>query len=250
MKEKDPVVEYAYERLTELFSYMNINQSPKVVIIKILDDTKVKINNRDVCLESKLEEVLDRENIAVESNDKFYEEVSVALIKRNQNELIGIENYELVLIDNRSDDRNQVTKTFLIINKEDYIYAKPIVKEVLNKIKLNSINVDFKEEILRPSGEELLKTVYSDLIKINYEYVKLFQLFHEVSLLRYEGSENNGSILFYSVNEDLRLDEKIRLTKPIPLEKVHYKKIRKLLEICNEDMCLLCNGVVINGVGI
>ncbi|KQL33537.1 hypothetical protein AN960_20915 [Bacillus sp. FJAT-25509] len=80
------------------------------------------------------------------------------------------------------------------------------------------------------------------------ESINLYDLIHNISLLKYESSENRGNILFCSL--DITLEDKLILSKPIPItEYSSATVIRKLLEISSGDVSLFCNGEVIFGIG-
>ncbi|MEH7856344.1 hypothetical protein V7652_28370, partial [Bacillus thuringiensis] len=80
------------------------------------------------------------------------------------------------------------------------------------------------------------------------ESVNLYNLMHNISLLKYESSENRGNILFCP--RDIELESKLILTKPIPLtEYSSITAIRKLLEISGGDVSLLCDGNFVFGIG-
>lgn len=75
----------------------------------------------------------------------------------------------------------------------------------------------------------------------------LYDRIHNLSLLKYEGEENRGKILFApsSYSRDF-----IRFKKHIPLrDRKSLRAIRKLLEVSNKNVALFCDSEVIFGVG-
>lgn len=249
MKEEKSVAKYANERVKELYSYLNIDQEPDIVVVRFLEENnKIILHSKNKELEYKPAEDFIYGSSSGKSFDTYYENLGQKAIKEKQNDLIGIDNFALFTIDKGRNSKD-ILHVVLIINKNDDNFEKPFCKEVLNRISIKGINIEFEEEILNYSGEQVLKKVYENYSNIKYEDIRLFQSFHEISLMSYEGIENTGRILFCSGDKKLYLDQEIRLSEPIPLEKTYYKKIRKLLETCNEEMYLLCNGAVISGIG-
>ncbi|MBH0167567.1 hypothetical protein IHV12_21910 [Fictibacillus sp. 7GRE50] len=138
------------------------------------------------------------------------------------------------------------------IKKEfkDNTFLIEIFKFLTRHVFVEQPKVETIDELLVEAGKNVLNNkIYKDFL-INVDKndgTNLFDLMHNVSLLKYESSENNGNILFCS--QDIELENKIILTNPIPLSEFSYAAIRKLLEICSGDVCLLCDGNFIFGIG-
>jgi hypothetical protein len=234
----DPIYKYAYEKITSLYSSLNIINNPLIVIVRLTKE-EFSLNNFKRRLPE--EDFIDMTS----TSQEYFVNRSIDLIDTNSKDIIEIEDYELYNIDCKMSS-DEVILTFLVINKEDFEH--PFCKEILETIKVNGIYNNLEKHILNYSGEQLLKRTYESFINIEYDKIKLFQFFHEISLLNYEGNENNGGILFCLEDKERYLEDEIRLIDPIPLDKSYYKKVRKLLETCNNNMYLLSNGVVISGI--
>lgn len=74
----------------------------------------------------------------------------------------------------------------------------------------------------------------------------LFEICNVISALTYEGSEGSGRIIFFN-KQVTNIDMKIELKNPVSIEK--YKSVRKLLEMTNANLHLLCDGHDIVGLG-
>lgn len=73
-------------------------------------------------------------------------------------------------------------------------------------------------------------------------------IFNTLSTMKYENAENKGTIIsleYYREDdfESLRknYDIKIEFKEPIPIEEAQYKRIRKVMEISNQEYSLLIN---------
>ncbi|MCF2487997.1 diadenylate cyclase [Dyadobacter sp. CY347] len=112
----------------------------------------------------------------------------------------------------------------------------------------------FKKRFMDRSSEELLKsagrnfmTSIQENIEPGSDQVSLFDVFDNVSLLRYEGSDAMGKILLAKQGHS-NIVHKLRLSKPIPLK--DSRKVRKFLELSDPDSCVLCDGEYITGLGM
>ncbi|MES5851893.1 diadenylate cyclase [Bacillus cereus group sp. MG68] len=131
-------------------------------------------------------------------------------------------------------------------------FQSPFLKNVIDS--LHSISqIENSDYISRKLVEEGRKTLENYFVKPLEKDVKrkdsnLFEIINSISLLRYEGAENNGQLLFCS-NKDIKLKKKFMLNKTIDLSIFKVNAIRKLLEISGENLYILCNGYEIFGIG-
>ncbi|MEN8646160.1 DNA integrity scanning protein DisA nucleotide-binding domain protein [Bacillus cereus group sp. BceL062] len=177
---------------------------------------------------------------------------------------------EEVIIDyiksTRKDSNEYLYKAIEIVHKNDGYrvllaefdkkifnsYQSPFLEKVIDS--LNSISLlENSDYINRKLVEEGRKTLESYFVKPLGEDVKrndtdLFEIINSISLLKYEGTENNGQLLFCS-NKDIKLKKKFILDKAIELSIFKVNAIRKLLEISGGNLYILCNGYEIFGIG-
>ncbi|MEH7357794.1 DNA integrity scanning protein DisA nucleotide-binding domain protein [Priestia megaterium] len=92
---------------------------------------------------------------------------------------------------------------------------------------------------------------------INYEIVSyrynLYERIHNLSLLKYEGEETKGQIMFFDhfFTAESYGRNIIELKEPISLkDSESLRSIRKLLEISQDNVFLICDGEYIRGTGV
>lgn len=91
------------------------------------------------------------------------------------------------------------------------------------------------KDIVRKAGEVFLcKTLHSDTDEKN---LNIYNDINILSALKYEKSENSGSLLICNDIEDVVKELDLKFDNPISL--VNHKKIRKLLEIAKDDIFLI-----------
>ncbi|TVX83307.1 hypothetical protein FQP34_07055 [Peribacillus simplex] len=135
--------------------------------------------------------------------------------------------------------------------KINYTFLIEILRLFTKNMYIDKYTSELIDDLLEKAG----KTALNDKIYNGFmndmdkkEGINLFELMHNISLIKYESNENRGNILFCS--RDAKLENKLILSKPIPL--IEYSSaiaIRKLLEISGGDVSLLCDGEYIFGIG-
>ncbi|QJX81372.1 diadenylate cyclase [Priestia megaterium] len=134
---------------------------------------------------------------------------------------------------------------------EDDIFIKEIFKSITHHIFSDNTKIENIDDMLAKAGITVLNdTIYKGFLDDiqRQESINLFDLMHNISLLKYESSENYGNILFCS--RDIDLENKLFLSEPITLKEYSSAKaIRKLLEISGGNVSLLCDGESIFGIG-
>lgn len=114
------------------------------------------------------------------------------------------------------------------------------VKDNLNDWSFDK-NTNFVDDKLTNHGRNILNYFVNN----NYD---LYDIIHNLSLLKYESEENKGEIFF--CNDLSIMDSFIELENKIQLNDTrNLRTIRKLLEISSENVFLLCDGDNIYGVG-
>ena len=100
----------------------------------------------------------------------------------------------------------------------------------------NSININY-DEIFRHAVSTSTRFLYFHIGKIN-----------ALSALKYENATNYGSILSISEEVERKYSELecnydiiMRFHEPVEFQSMNFKKIRKLLEMTNEELSLLLN---------
>lgn len=195
------------------------------------------ISNKDYnwfCFRYVYEDVVggDKNSITIYEDDKpieippqyGVEDGLVTILNVSKKIIDGIENHPFL------------NEFFNLITS--YIFSSETSIEVINNLLVKVGMVTLNERIYKSFlGEENTR-----------KNVNVFDMLHNISLLKYESSENKGNILFCT--REIELENKIILSKPVSLIGSNSAKaIRKLLEISNEDICLLCDGVNIFGIG-
>ncbi|WP_243495777.1 DNA integrity scanning protein DisA nucleotide-binding domain protein [Priestia aryabhattai] len=114
------------------------------------------------------------------------------------------------------------------------------LKEVLTNWRFDQESNYLEEALLKVSRKTL-----NDFINSDYD---LYDKIHNISLLKYEGGENRGKILFCGppslIGDFVHFKEGIQLR-----DSRRLRTIRKLLEICIGDIYLLANEECIYGFG-
>ncbi|KAB0443977.1 diadenylate cyclase [Lysinibacillus fusiformis] len=134
---------------------------------------------------------------------------------------------------------------------EDTTFFEEIFKIITHYIFNDKTKVEHIDSLLVNAGMKTLNNkIYKSFLGDveSEESINLFDFIHNISLLKYESSENHGNILFCS--RDIDLENKLMLSDPITLKEYSSaKSIRKLLETSGGDVSLLCDGVSIWGIG-
>jgi hypothetical protein len=73
----------------------------------------------------------------------------------------------------------------------------------------------------------------------------LFDLFNQISLLRYEDAENTGVLVLCHRDSQDEIDPLVRFTTPFDMSDI--RSIRKLLQISEQRLRLLCTGRMVYG---
>lgn len=145
-------------------------------------------------------------------------------------------------------------KSEFVIVQHSKKHLKGIKNFDLYNMALGNLGVDYYDkyennfcEETNSIEEELITQGRNTLNRYIQDTYDLFDRIHNLSLLKYEGEENRGKILFappsYSQNF-------IEFEKEISLrDRKSLRSIRKLLEISNENVALFCDSEDIVGVG-
>ncbi|HFU4565413.1 TPA: DNA integrity scanning protein DisA nucleotide-binding domain protein [Bacillus cereus] len=170
----------------------------------------------------------------------------INIIKINSNECI----YKRIEIESKKDeyrvllaefDKNSITS-----------YQSPFLENVIDSLHSishieNSVSINGKlVEEGRKTLEDYFVKQFEKHVKGNDTY--LFEIINSISLLKYEGAENSGQLLFCS-KKNIKLKKKFIFNKAIDLSIFKVNAIRKLLEISGGNLYLLCDGYEIFGIG-
>ncbi|PEL01348.1 hypothetical protein CN606_17800 [Bacillus toyonensis] len=104
---------------------------------------------------------------------------------------------------------------------------------------------NYIDELLVKSGRQLLDEKISKIISNITDQntpPTILHTLNNLSLIKYEGGENTGKILFCDdekIKGGIILEEGVELTE--------YRAVRKLLEISQDDLYLICDGYKIIG---
>ncbi|MCF2447602.1 DNA integrity scanning protein DisA nucleotide-binding domain protein [Dyadobacter sp. CY345] len=101
------------------------------------------------------------------------------------------------------------------------------------------------EELLKSAGRDFMTTI-EDSIEFRPDQISLFDAIDNVSMLRYEGRDAIGKILLAKEGHT-NIVFTLRLSKPIPLN--DSRKVRKLLELGDQNSCVVCDGQHLLGLG-
>lgn len=101
------------------------------------------------------------------------------------------------------------------------------------------------DELLRAAGRYFMDTP-ARLINPEKGLMRLFSVCNTLSSLRYEGEESRGGMLLSRRNHP-NVEMILALTRPINLG--DFPAVRKLLEMSNDEVSLLCDTDVIYGLG-
>ncbi|PFB01861.1 hypothetical protein CN383_11180 [Priestia megaterium] len=181
---------------------------------------------------------INTENISNTSNNEYIRQIKHFFKNREnasyENESMG--RYEIALVEYSKECLTEIQDTRFYDN----------VKESINEwVRVKVPN--FVEETLIKQGRRILNSFMHNYYNF-YDGYDLYDRLHNLSLLKYEGEENRGKILF--CNDLSFSDNFIRLKQNIPLSDTrNLRTIRKLLEISINDVFLFCDGESIYGIG-
>lgn len=251
-----------YKWNREIFQRKIISQKNSE-ILELGDDKIVPIENYDLPEEKKestlklVQDYIDELELLTENDLYFvfhyhYENVNGGT-KNNETHYEDDERVEVPPTYSFDDGLITIFSISKDIKKE--IKDDTFLKEINNIITRYNFSDNYKNEhidnlLVKAGMNALNDKIYKSLLPDLQEEdsINLFDLMHNISLLKYESSENHGNILFSS--PDIVLENKLILAKPIPLKEFSSAKtIRKLLEISSDDVSLLCDGVSIIGIG-
>ena len=101
------------------------------------------------------------------------------------------------------------------------------------------------DELLRAAGRYFMDTP-ARLVNPDKALLRLFSVCNTLSSLRYEGNDSRGGMLL-SRRGHPNVETLLVLTRPVQLG--DFPAVRKLLEMSNEEISLLCDTDVIYGLG-
>ena len=101
-------------------------------------------------------------------------------------------------------------------------------------------------EIIRAAGRRLMYTPTIACDGSPGWYYQLYDACNAISAMKYEGSIGKGKILL-AEKEHANIKVSIPLSEPVEID--NYRSIRKLLEICSDNLNLLCDSDYIYGFG-
>ncbi|MBU8689486.1 diadenylate cyclase [Priestia megaterium] len=134
---------------------------------------------------------------------------------------------------------------------ENFTFLLEVFKLITKRTFSNETKIEDIDKLLVKAGITALNDkIYQRFLddQGKKKCINLFDSIHNISLLRYESSENHGNLLFCS--RDIEIANKIIFSKPISLtEYSSATTIRKLLEISSGNISLLCDGEFIFGIG-
>lgn len=109
---------------------------------------------------------------------------------------------------------------------------------------------DARDDLIEDYSQRLgRRWVNEEIFPYGYN---LYDKVHNLSLLKYEGEESKGQIIFidefkaeYHENSIIEFEKRISLR-----DSENLRSIRKLLEISHDDVFLICDGEYIRGTGV
>ncbi|ADU32135.1 DNA integrity scanning protein DisA nucleotide-binding domain protein [Evansella cellulosilytica] len=243
-------LDYTLKHMRELFDHFNIWEEPQILLAMISSDHKIELvfsdNLNDKAIQEHTVDFKELYSLDGDSLQKYYgQKVEEVIIDK---QLIDLNKYRLIRINSLSRNEKDSLQSFLLIDKSNVVFKKPFVDQVWKTIQPNNSFFNIKK-LLNKAGEDLFNNIFSTLLDIESKKYNLFESIHELSLMTYERSQNKGCLIFCSDFDDSCFEEIVMLEEPIPINKEYYKKVRKLLETCNNDKTvLLCRGVIIFGI--
>lgn len=190
---------------------------------------KIKLSERGEIIKNLTIEVLNNHYTTTENNSYYYY-MDHADLKRNSNQLL----HRIILVEANGESLNRY---------KDKRYFETVMKSI------NQAYLDERSYLLdgmfSNSGRRLLNQFILKDITSSKEEDKqssIFDNINNLSLLKYEGSENSGKILFCEHSE---LEEAILLKDAVELS--NYRGVRKLLETTRRNLYLICDGYRIVG---
>lgn len=140
-------------------------------------------------------------------------------------------------------DRFKISRSFIESTIDTYL------KECSNALKDpdNAINAIERptEELLREAGKQFMYTVSSASENFNGLH-GLFDTCNAISSLKYEGAEGLGKLVI-AKKDHANIRYTLQLDSPISLR--DFRKVRKFLELSNDDSLIISDAALIYGLG-
>ena len=111
-----------------------------------------------------------------------------------------------------------------------------------NKAKYTNRESD---ELLRESGKDFMYTISQ--VGQNFDGLHgLFETCNAISALKYEGGEGLGKLII-AKKDHPNIKMSLTLTEPIDIH--NFRKVRKFLELSDDDSIIICDSALIYGLG-
>lgn len=268
IKYHERLIDQPFQQYSKLFNKIGLEIEPNVILASImLEDawingefTTQKYINQIVIYYNETQTTIDYEDFLIENEPDLARSLILDCI--NEEGISNTSDNEYILFNSTQDyeqgDLISVQRLVLIEYSKKYL-SDDIIEEPLfyNCIKESFERPEFEfkddrvyllEELIIRVGRKFVNDVL-----YNFEY-DLYDKLHNLSLLKYEGEENQGQILFFDSSHDVynvydfadvffEFKNYIRLS-----DNSNLRAIRKLLEINNHNIALVCDGEYICGL--
>lgn len=265
--EKNPTVllEHFEKNINMLFSKIGINYKPNIVIATVqsffssssgvhnvneIEITDAQGTNTKITIS----EILPSKRNKLEEGELIKEIVLRNLSTHDSEEAYSYYTYEYMDEEKRprkSDGQRYIHRLALIECNNDILSSYG--DECLFQIVMGSISdyyfsekTNQADEYLNLSGRKLVDLRLLSIVskpEEQSESLSIYYTINNLSLIKYEGSENKGKILFCREIENL--PNAILLQEGIEL--ANYRAVRKLLEISNGNLYLISDGFKVYG---
>ena len=138
-------------------------------------------------------------------------------------------------------DRFPISQSFLDSVIKEYLFQ---AANELYKPNVSSITFNY-DEIIKTAGKNFIATISckgDNLIGVNHFYDTIC----DISALKYEGKECKAGLII-AKKEHPNIKFTIKLSENIRLDE--YRKVRKLLEMCDENKSLISDSYEVFGIG-
>ncbi|MGQ7890646.1 hypothetical protein [Paenibacillus sp. WC2504] len=246
------LLEYPTNLFNSLFNRLGLDIKPNIIIASIVTYSEnhdmvfkkvTMVSNYYGNLDGELVDMKLKYPVRNPDRDEMLLKGITDILEKQKN--VIIENYNYSIFRLAKTDKphrgNQCEYKVVIVElpKNNNALYNNTIKSI-NYWYFNSSH-NFIDEKLVQNGQIVLESYINNTDKIRF-----YEVFNNISLLKYEGAENQGKILF-NFKDSTELQSKILLEQPVEL--TNYRAIRKLLEISKNEMYLLSDGVKVLGFG-
>lgn len=203
-------------------------------------DSRTEANSfRNAIFEILKREDYDNTTTKFVSYPNFIEGYLVFVILELQTEAIQ-RHYSL----NKTKIHNRLNIKRSLIDSAASVFLSDSTNALFDYNKAKYTNRE-SDELLRESGKDFMYTISQ--VGQNFDGLHgLFETCNAISALKYEGGEGLGKLII-AKKDHPNIKMSLTLTEPIDIH--NFRKVRKFLELSDDDSIIICDSALIYGLG-